>query len=53
METVRLGIIGLGCRGMSMINDVLCSMPGIKIAYICDVYQDRIDKCLEIYETEL
>ena len=39
-RTVRMGIIGLGGRGISQMK-VLLSMPDVEIAAVCDVYQDR------------
>ena len=48
METVRLGVIGLGCRGKGMLDAVLCDMPGTHISYICDEYPDRIGDCAEL-----
>lgn len=48
MEKVRLGVIGLGCRGKGMLDAVLCDMPGTRITYICDLYRDRVDDCLDL-----
>lgn len=45
MDKLKVGIIGLGCRGYSMTNLIL-TMPDIKVVAICDVYEDRIAKML-------
>ncbi|MDO4385165.1 MAG: Gfo/Idh/MocA family oxidoreductase [Clostridia bacterium] len=42
-KTVRLGIIGLGGRGMSQ-TDTLLQMPDVEIVAVCDVYDDRVQK---------
>jgi predicted dehydrogenase len=43
LDSVRLGIIGLGGRG-SGLADLVASMDDVKIPAVCDVHQDRIDK---------
>lgn len=42
-KTVRLGVIGLGGRGMSQ-TDTLLQMPDVEIVAVCDVYDDRVQK---------
>ena len=37
---VRMGVIGLGGRGMSELK-LLLTMPDVDIAAVCDVYEDR------------
>jgi len=39
---IRLGAIGLGCRGIGQIETLL-AMPDVKIAAVCDVYPDRVE----------
>ena len=41
-RTVRLGIIGLGGRGLSQMG-VLLTMPDVEIVAVCDVYADRVE----------
>ncbi|MBQ0101405.1 MAG: Gfo/Idh/MocA family oxidoreductase [Firmicutes bacterium] len=48
MENLRAGVIGLGGRGYGMVKAVLLDMPGIEITYICDLYQDRVDRAYEL-----
>ena len=42
-KTVRLGVIGLGGRGMSQ-PETLLQMPDVEIVAVCDVYDDRVQK---------
>ena len=46
-RTVRLGIIGLGGRGMGQLETIL-QMPDIEVPVVCDVYEDRIEKGIEL-----
>ncbi len=39
--TVRLGIIGLGGRGMGQ-TETLIQMPDVEVTCVCDVYEDRV-----------
>ena len=40
-RTVRLGIIGLGGRGMGQTKTLL-QMKDVEISVVCDVYDDRV-----------
>lgn len=42
-RTVRLGVIGLGLRGLSQL-DTLLDMPDVDIAAVCDLYADRVEE---------
>lgn len=42
MDKVKLGIIGLGQRGKSLI-DTICACEECEIVAICDVYADRVE----------
>lgn len=42
MEEIRVGVVGLGCRGKDNINCML-AFPGIRIVAVCDVYDDYCD----------
>ena len=42
MQQVRLGIIGLGGRGMGLMNNLL-SMKDVTVTAVCDVYEDRVE----------
>ena len=42
METVRVGVVGLGSRGMDMINRV-GKLPGVVVAAVCDIQDAKIN----------
>ena len=50
MERVRLGIIGLGCRGISMLQKTFITYTDVDIVALCDVYDDRTEKAADIIE---
>lgn len=41
VENINVGIIGLGCRGRSLMNSVLLNMEGVTVTAVCDAYEDR------------
>ena len=45
IETVRIGVVGLGMRGGSAV-DRLFYVPDSKVTAVCDIEQDRVDKAL-------
>ena len=47
MDLIRIGVIGLGCRGRSLLNTSL-SCEGVKTIALCDNYQDRIDMAIDM-----
>ena len=47
-RTVRLGMIGLGPRGESLVA-ALKGLAGVEVSAICDVRKDRIEKMLGIF----
>lgn len=49
MKEFKVGIIGLGQRGDSM-TKLVADIEGVKIAAICDVYQDRIETMCKFLE---
>lgn len=44
MENIRVGIVGLGCRGSMILEGLLLGMEGLKITRVCDTYEDRVNK---------
>lgn len=44
---VRLGIVGLGGRGTGQMQ-TLQGMPDVRIAAVCDVYPDRVERAQEL-----
>ena len=47
IDTVRVGIIGLGMRG-ELAVERFTHVPGARITAVCDVYEDRVDKAQKI-----
>ena len=47
-EMIHVGVIGLGNRGTDMIKNVVLPMPGIQVVAVCDEYEDRVKKGMEI-----
>ena len=44
---IKLGIIGIGCRGTSLLN-LLLQMNDVEIVGVCDIYQDRVDSAVKL-----
>lgn len=45
MDTVRIGIVGLGNMGVSHANKILAGeTPGLKLTAVCDEFDDRLAK---------
>ena len=42
MKNLNVGIIGLGCRGSSMLKDIVLQIPGVSVSWVCDLYEDRV-----------
>ena len=38
---VRIAVIGVGGRGFGQMQTLL-GMPDVKVAVVCDVYEDRV-----------
>ena len=45
IETVRIGVVGLGMRGGSAVER-LYYVPDSKLTAVCDIEQDRVDKAI-------
>lgn len=45
-EKVKMGIVGLGCRGFSLLDTIL-ACENAEIAAVCDVYPDRVNRAFE------
>lgn len=45
IETVRIGVVGLGMRGGSAV-DRLSYVPDSKVTAVCDIEQDRVDNVI-------
>ncbi len=44
-EKIKIGYIGLGRRGYGVLKSEFSEMSDVEIKYICDVYEDRLEKC--------
>ena len=40
-DTVNMAITGLGVRGMMLLEELL-TIPAVRIAAVCDIYEDRM-----------
>jgi len=49
LDVVRIGFIGLGQRGPGAVER-MSHIDGVEIAGLCDVYDDRVEKCQKILE---
>ena len=47
-KTISIGYIGLGRRGMYFLENCLVDMPDVKIAAICDLNPDKINKTINL-----
>lgn len=50
MQTVKMGIIGLGCRGTDLLEHILLQMSDVEVIGICDLYEDRILRAQDLVE---
>lgn len=50
-EKVRMGIIGVGKRGTSLMNTIL-HMDDVEMAAVCDLYQERVDNAARICKSK-
>ena len=48
-ETVRLGFIGTGLRGRSLLGEFV-NVPGVRVVAVCDVVREKAEKAKEIVE---
>ena len=49
LETVRIGVIGLGMRGPDAVNR-FANMDGTEILAICDLYPEKLERTQQILE---
>ena len=43
MKKIKVGIVGLGSRGISLLRDVILRMDDVEVLGVCDVYADRAE----------
>ena len=51
IDTVRVGFVGLGMRGSSAVHR-FTRVPDSKITALCDIENDRVQKCAEYLENK-
>ena len=49
-DSIRLGIIGLGQRGMSLMKDAILPQGDVIVTAVCDVYADRCEEAAKAVE---
>ena len=47
-EKIKIGLIGLGCRGYGLLDLVFLQHEQVEIAAVCDVYQDRCEQAASL-----
>ncbi len=50
VKKLRVGLIGLGARGSSLLESVLLPMEDVEITAVCDVYEDRTASATALLE---
>ena len=50
MDQIRVGVIGLGLRGLGLIKQVFLKMDDIRITAVCDLYEDRVKTAADVVE---
>ena len=48
-QDVRVGVVGLGGRGIGIVRDVLLEL-GARVTAVCDLYEDRRNQTADIVE---
>lgn len=43
MKKIRMGVIGLGNRGKSVMRDVILAFDDVDVVALCDSYEDRVE----------
>ena len=49
-KKVKLGLIGLGGRGMGLLKLVFVHHEDVEFTAVCDVYEDRCQEAVEVLE---
>ena len=47
MDKIKIGMIGFGARGTSLLKGLVLKMEDIEVAAVCDVYEDRCQDAAE------
>lgn len=51
-QEVKIGVIGLGSRGRSLLRSPFLIHPDVTVAAVCDVYEDRVQEAASYVEQE-
>ncbi|MBP3361864.1 MAG: Gfo/Idh/MocA family oxidoreductase [Clostridia bacterium] len=49
MGKLKIGVVGLGARGLSLLRDVMLEIDKVEVIILCDLYEDRVEdgkKCV-------
>ncbi|CAM4070623.1 Gfo/Idh/MocA family oxidoreductase [Paenibacillus alkaliterrae] len=49
-EKVRIGMIGLGARGMGLLKGIILNMEDVEVAAVCDLYENRCEDAAAMIE---
>ena len=47
-EVLNVGVIGLGNRGSSLLENCILPQPGVRVLAVCDNYEDRREKGMQL-----
>lgn len=47
MKQFNVVVCGTGCRGATMAQNVICGIDGVRIVGVCDLYEDKAQKCAD------
>ncbi len=47
IDKIRVGMIGLGARGMGLLKGIILHMEDVEVVAVCDLYQDRCDQAAD------
>lgn len=50
MKKLQMGVIGFGCRGSSITQNILLNMEDVEVTAVCDLYPDRVEQAMNIVE---
>ena len=47
-KTLNIGLIGVGRRGKSLLENVILHMDDINVLAVCDLYEDRVNEAANL-----
>lgn len=50
MKKVRVGMIGLGARGIGLLTGIVLHMDDVEVVAVCDLYEDRREQAADLVE---